>query len=197
MQESPESFLYLPGLQTGGTDDNILIRSTISQGTLLRTLGEQVHALDPNVPILENDEVSALVHVSLFANRIAASLAGILGAVGLLLAALGIYGVISHGVAQRTQEIGIRLALGAQRAEILRLIINQGMRPVLFGVLLGIASGFGAGRLLESQLYGVPPADPLTFIGVSLIPAAIALLACMLPARRATRVDPIVALRYE
>jgi predicted permease len=197
MQETPEPFLYLPGLQVGGTDDNILIRSTLSQGTLLRTLGEQVRALDPNVPILENDEVSALVHVSLFANRIAASLAGILAAVGLLLAALGIYGVISHGVARRTQEIGIRLALGAQRPEILGLIISQGMRPVFFGVVLGIAAGFGAGRLLESQLYGVPPADPITFISVSAVLAAIALLACLLPARRATKVDPIVALRYE
>jgi putative ABC transport system permease protein len=197
MQEEPESFLYMPLLQEGGTDANVLVRTRASTASMIGVVREQARLLDPNVNILESDDVSELARVSLFAQRIAAALATVLGVLGLLLAGLGIYGVISYGVGQRTQEIGIRLALGAQRGDVLRLVLNQGMRPVIAGAVTGIALGFGAARLLTNQLYGVQSNDPFTFAVVTAILCAVAILACWFPARRATRVDPMVALRHE
>ena len=197
MQEEPESFLYLPLLQGGGTDANIVVRTKMSTASMIPVVREQAQLLDPSVAILESDDVSQLGRVSLFAQRIAAALASVLGVLGLLLAGLGIYGVISYGVGQRTQEIGIRLALGAQRGDVLRLVLDQGMRPVIAGALTGILLGFGAARLLTHQLYGVQSDDPITFTVVTAILCCVAILACWFPALRATRVDPMVALRHE
>jgi predicted permease len=197
MQEEPESFLYMPLLQEGGTDANVLVRTKASTALMIPVVREQARALDPSVAILESDDVSQLERVSLFAQHIAAALASLLGVLGLLLAALGIYGVISYGVGQRTQEIGIRLALGAQRGDVLRLVLNQGMRPVIVGAVAGILLGFGAARLLTHQLYGVRSDDPMTFAVVTTVLCGVAILACWFPARRATKVDPMIALRHE
>jgi predicted permease len=197
MQEQPESFLYMPLLQGGGTDANVLVRTRASTASMIPVVREQARFLYPSVAVLESDDVSQLTRVSIFAQRIAAALASVLGILGLLLAALGIYGVISYGVGQRTQEIGIRLALGAQRQDVLRLVLNQGMRPVIAGAVAGIVLGFGAARLLTHQLYGVKSDDPVTFAVVTAILCAVAILACWFPAQRATKVDPMVALRHE
>jgi ABC-type antimicrobial peptide transport system permease subunit len=129
--------------------------------------------------------------------RFSMLLLAVFAALALVLAAVGIYGVMSYAVSRRTQEIGIRVALGAQTGDIQRMVIGRGVRLALAGTLLGLSGAFGAARLLVSMLYGVRPADPAVFLGVSGLLIAVALLACWIPARRAMRVDPIIALRYE
>jgi ABC-type antimicrobial peptide transport system permease subunit len=124
-------------------------------------------------------------------------LLGIFAALALVLACVGIYGVISYLAGQRTHEIGIRMALGAQRASVLRLVVGEGARMALIGVALGTAAALGLTRLMANQLFGVSPHDPLTFAGVALLLAMVALGACYLPARRAMRTDPMAALRQE
>ena len=133
----------------------------------------------------------------LFPFRMAAIVLGSFGVLAIILAAIGIYGVMSYVVAGRTREVGVRIALGAARGNVLFLIMRQGMSLALIGVAFGLLIAFGAAKLLVTVLFGVSPADPLTFAGVSLLLALVAALACYIPARRATRVDPLVALRYE
>jgi ABC-type antimicrobial peptide transport system permease subunit len=135
--------------------------------------------------------------VPLFPFRMAATVLGSFGVLAIVLAAIGIYGVMSYVVAGRTREIGVRIALGAKRRDVLLLIIRQGMTLAAIGLGFGLLGAFGVAQLLSKLLFGVSPVDPLTFAGVSLLLALVAGLACYLPARRATKVDPLVALRYE
>jgi putative ABC transport system permease protein len=129
--------------------------------------------------------------------RVGAELVAAMGAIGLILAVVGIYGIVSFSAAQRTREIGIRMALGGSARDVIRLILKQGVRMVIAGLFVGLLAAWGLTRVMASLLVGVSPSDPLTYATVALLLTAVALVACWIPARRATRVDPGVALRYE
>jgi ABC-type antimicrobial peptide transport system permease subunit len=156
-----------------------------------------VHSLDPNLPIFDVKTLTEHLRLALFPARVAATVLGVFGFVALMLAAIGIYGVTSYSVAQRTREIGIRMALGAQVGDVLRLILNHGVKLTVLGVSFGLIGAYLATRAITSVLYGVSATDPLTFVFVSLLLTTVALVACYWPARRATKVDPLEALRYE
>jgi predicted permease len=197
MNEPPESFIYMPELQADGTDANILVRSQLPPAAVISDIRAAAKSLDPKVQPLETDSLDRLLQLSMFANRTAASLASVLGILGTLLAALGIYGVLSYGVSQRIREIGIRIALGAQRGHVLRLIVGRGLRLAVLGAAVGVIAAAAITHWMSSLLFGVSATDPLTFAVVLLLVTAVAALAAYIPARRAMRVDPVVALRYE
>lgn len=156
-----------------------------------------LRSLDANLPLLGPETMDSVIADSLSGWRFHAILLGVFGALALLIAAIGVYGVISYSVAQRTHEIGVRMALGAQRGDVMRLVTGQGALLAGVGILVGVGAAFGLTRLMASMLYGVKPTDPLTFVGVAMLLTLSALLACYIPARRAMSVDPMVALRYE
>jgi putative ABC transport system permease protein len=156
-----------------------------------------VHEVDPDLPIAGFVTLITLVDTSMSADRLSMLLLAAFGILALLLAAIGMYGVISYSVLQRTPEIGIRIALGAQRRRIFVMVLIHGGRLVSIGIVIGLVAAFGVTRFMTSFLYEVRPTDPMTFTAVSLLLMAVALLACYMPARKAMKVDPMIALRYE
>jgi putative ABC transport system permease protein len=173
-----------------------VIRTKADPDSVMASVREAVHSLDSGLPLAKVTTLAAIVDTSLAQPRFSMLLLGSFGALSLLLASIGIFGVISYSVAQRTQEIGIRLALGAQRRNVFGMILSQGARLAGLGIGMGIVLALGVARLMGSFLFGVQPADPLTFAAVCVLLVGVAFLACYVPARRATRVDPLTALRY-
>jgi putative ABC transport system permease protein len=156
-----------------------------------------MHSVDPDLPLAKVATLHALVDQSLTQPRFAMLLLTAFGALALIPSTIGMYGVISHTVTHRTHEIGVRIALGAHRRQVFGMVLIHGTRLAMAGIALGMIGAWAATRTMSSFLYGVRPGDPLTFVAVSILLATIALLACYLPARRAMRVDPVVALRHE
>jgi putative ABC transport system permease protein len=156
-----------------------------------------VQAVDPNIPVFGARTMDEMVAKYLEQRRFALELLGIFAGVALLLASIGIYGVMAYTFSQRTNEIGIRMAMGAQRGDILRIAVSEGAMIVVFGVTAGLIGSLILTRFLQTMLFDVKPNDPITFAAISGLLAAVTLAACFVPARRATRVDPLVALRHE
>ncbi|MDQ3687915.1 MAG: ABC transporter permease [Acidobacteriota bacterium] len=195
--ETPAPMIYQSILQRHETGMTLLIRTNGDPANFAASVRREVQAVEKNLPTTNIRPMTDLLNNSLFAARMGAVLLGAFGLLALLLAAIGLYGVMSYSVARRTREIGIRMALGARGGDVLRLVLREGMALVGFGVLLGLGVALAATRLLVSFLYGVSTTDPLTFAGIAVFLTLIALAASFIPARRATKVDPMVALRYE
>ena len=174
-----------------------LIRSQSDPARLAGAMKDAVRAVDPGLAVARIKVMSDLVSASLAPRRFVVTLLGIFAGLALLMAVIGLYGVISYSVGQRTQEIGIRVALGAQKSEVLKLVVGQGMQLAGVGLAIGLVASLAFSRLLRSQIYHVSVIDPLTFLVTALILVAAGALACYIPARRAMRVDPMIALRYE
>jgi len=195
--EEATPFIFYPHEQAYAPEVTVVVRTRTEPASLADSARAMVRSLDASLPVFNIRTLESQMGVALLPVRMAASLLGAMGTLALVLAAVGIYGVISFAVSQRTRELGVRMALGAQRRDILRLILRQGMTLTLLGCALGLAAAVGVTRFLTFLLYGISPLDPVTFIGIPLLLAGVALLACWVPARRAARVDPMVALRYE
>ena len=197
LSEGSWCFFYLPYQQgVPDLDLSVCVRTTGDAAAFANTLSRAVHELDPGVTLLRVGTFTESI-LATFVQRLAAGLLTLLGAVALILAAMGVYAVMAYGVSQRTQEFGVRMALGATAGDVLRQVMGQGLALAAIGVAAGLALALGVTRLLANFLYGVSPFDPVTFVGVPLLLAAVALFACYVPARRATRVNPIEALRAE
>ncbi|HEX8140380.1 MAG TPA: ABC transporter permease [Pyrinomonadaceae bacterium] len=196
-EDPPRPVAYLPLSQSFAPAVTLYVRTEADPTTVLATVRREVQAIDPNLPLVAVSTISEVLNQVLWAPRMGAVLLAVFGLLALILAAVGIYGVLGYTVTQRTHEIGLRMALGAQRSDVLKMVVRQGMILTLIGVAVGVGVAFVLTRFMESMLYGVAATDPVTFIGVPLVLALVALLACLIPARRATRVDPMIALRHE
>ena len=189
--------LYVPILQNPGYAMAVYVRTEGNPAALTQPLRQQVQAADPNLPLFGEQTMDDLVSASLAQRRFGMRVVALFGVLALLLAGIGIYGVMAYSVNQRTREIGIRLALGASTGTILRWLLQQGMRLTLIGVGVGLLGALALTRLLRGLLFGIAPTDVVTYASLTVLLAVVALLACYIPARRATKVDPLVALRYE
>jgi predicted permease len=195
--EEPQPVIYMPITQDFSPAATLQVRTTGRPQGVIGTVRGQLQSLDTNVAITNVQTIQEIMRQGLWAPRMGAGLLTVFGGLALILAAVGVYGVLSYSVSQQTREIGIRMSLGAQQSQVLRLVIGQGIRLAVAGLVLGLLAAFGLMRVLSSLLIGVSAHDPIAFGGVSLVLVSAAILACYIPARRATKVDPIIALRYE
>jgi predicted permease len=197
LTESPVPVVYRSILQFYSENSTLVVHAAGDPRFLLHAIPDEVQALDGSLVVTDLETMQQYMEEPLFPSNTAASLLGAFGLLALALSATGLYGVMSYTVSQRTHEIGIRLALGAKPRDVLRLVVGQGMSLVLIGVIIGLAGALALTQLLSSLLYGIKPTDPTTFVAVAIVLVIVALAACYIPARRAMRVDPMVALRHE
>lgn len=197
LSKASEPAYYLPASQAPLGDMTVLMRTTNDPASAVTALRQAVWSIDPDQPIADVKTLEQMVSESIAQPRLNMLLMMLFGALALLLSAVGIYGLLSYAVTQRTQELGIRMALGANVGDVLKLVLKQGMFLALIGEAIGLAGAFALTRLMRGLLFGVTPTDTSIFAGVVLVLTLTALLACWIPARRATKVDPLVALRYE
>ncbi len=192
-----EKSVYLPHLQIPVNGLSLVVRAAAKPESLAGAVRSKVREIDPDLPVMRVMTMENVVAQSVWQPRLYAILFGVFAVIALLLATVGIYGVMSYTVTTRTREFGLRMALGAHSGHLLRLILGQGMRLAFLGVVVGLLGAFALTRLLKNLLFEVTATDPLTFAVITALLTLVALAACWLPARRATRVDPLVALRYE
>jgi putative ABC transport system permease protein len=198
LDADPGLQIYIPYRQTPFLRTvDVAVRASGDPVALAPAVRKLISGIDPTQPLYDMKTMDQALAESIAPRRFNLLLLGIFAGTAVLLALVGIYGVMSYSVTQRTHEIGVRMALGARQGEVVRMVVRQGMTVALAGIAAGLAAAYGLTRLIATLLYDVKPDDPATFLAVSIILAAAALLACSLPARRAARVDPIVALRYE
>jgi putative ABC transport system permease protein len=197
LDAEPQPELYLSDLQEPQAQMSLVARAASDPSNLVAAAREQVWALDKNLPVTNVKNLSQFFSDSVAQRRFNAILLGLFAAVALLLAAIGIYGVMSYTVSQRTQEIGVRIALGANPGDVVRMVVGRGLRLILIGTAAGLALSAALTRLMSALLFDVSATDPLTYALVTLLLVAVALLACYVPARRAAAADPLVALRCE
>jgi putative ABC transport system permease protein len=195
--EDPKPFMYRPMAQEYTPAGVVMVKTQGNAADALPLVRAAAAAIDPNLPLFSVMTLDAATNVSLLPVKIAAMVAGTLGALALILGAIGLYGVMSYLVRQRTREIGIRMALGAQRGAVIDLVTRNGMRWTSIGLVFGLAVSLAVAKVIAGFLYGVGPADPIAFIGIALLLIATAYVACYIPARRASRIDPLAALREE
>ncbi|HYY59345.1 MAG TPA: ABC transporter permease, partial [Pyrinomonadaceae bacterium] len=195
--EAPQPYVCRPLSQAYVGTNTVIARADTDPQKLIAVIRNEVQQLDEHMPLASARPLAERMALPLLPARIAASVFGIFGLLALALAAIGIYGVMSYAVSRRTHEIGVRVALGAQASDVLRLVIGQGMMLTMIGVVMGLSVALLVTRLMKSLLFGVSATDPLTYVGVAALLTGVALLACYIPARRATRIDPMLALRNE
>ena len=197
LDSTVEPMSYWPHAELAYSGMTLVLRTKGEAASLATATREVIRSLDSEQPVSDVRTMESLLVRSVSRARFNTLLLTIFALVALLLSAIGIYGVMAYSVTQRTHELGIRLALGAEQSDVLKLVLKQGMRLAGIGVVIGLGAAFGLTRLMTTLLFDVQATDPLTFVGIALLLTGIALLACYLPARRATKVDPMVALRYE
>ncbi|HEV8170018.1 MAG TPA: FtsX-like permease family protein, partial [Pyrinomonadaceae bacterium] len=195
--EDARPFVWTAMNQDYNSSGILVVRTKGNPEPLFAAVRGEVQSLDPTLPLFDVKTLTDHMKLALFPAKVAATVLGVFGLVALMLAAIGVYGITSYAVAQRTHEIGVRLALGAQLNDVLRLVLGHGLKLTIIGAAIGLVGAFLVTRAITSVLYGVSATDPITFVFVSVVLIGVALVACYVPARRATKVEPLIALRNE
>jgi putative ABC transport system permease protein len=197
LREDYEPEYYLPHAQMPINSMNLVMRSTNDPSSLARSIQQAVQSLDKDIPVYRIITLDQYLGMAVAQPKFNALLLSLFGGLALALTAIGLYGVMAYSVAQRAQEIGIRVALGAQTGDVLKMVLRQGLKLTALGLLIGLAAAYALTRYMQSLLFGVKATDPLTFAAIALLLIAVAFVACWIPARRGTKVDPLIAIKYE